>query len=354
MRLASALVAALWLTTLAAEEPLDVLRKTAATYKNAKSYKLEGADILEQTVRGKVRITERRFQAYYLASAGMRVDFADGGMRLTDGHFEWNYNQQTKQYAKKPVPWDSRGSRIFNQFFYNYGGIADSVKSAGFLGPPGKELLIEVTYQFPGNIEENRTYAIDAERYIILREISYPAPIVEPPTAGPVKLVRTVTMHNVALNPALSPSLFGPPPNEAGLSGAAPDFRLDDLAGVPVGLHDLHGKAVLLYFWATWCATCREEMPKIEKLARDYHDRGLVVLGVNDEEPEIASAYLRTSGHTLRSLVDRWHNVHKRYAIDSIPTVVLIARDGRIVSVSGFGEEAALRAGFEKAGLGTL
>ena len=72
-----------------AEEALDVLRKTAQAYKSAKSGALEGTDKLEEVARGKQRITARRFQAWRLGN-NMRVDFADGAVRLTDGRTEWS------------------------------------------------------------------------------------------------------------------------------------------------------------------------------------------------------------------------------------------------------------------------
>ena len=179
----------------------------------------------------------------------MRVEFTDGGIRLTDGHFEWNYNPQTKQYSKKPVPWDSRGRRALNEFFYNYEGIADLVKSAGFIGSPGKDsFVIEATYELPGGVaaEEIKTYWIDS-RYVVLREISHPAAIVEPPTAGPVRLTRTIDFQNVALNPSLEPSLFTPPADQPQLSGAI-----------------RRGIAHALTCWLPRCPTCRRDMPHLE------------------------------------------------------------------------------------------
>ena len=201
----------------------------------------------------------------------MRVDFADGGVRLTDGRLEWNSTAQGKPYTKKPVPWDSRGRRAFHEFYYNYEGIADFVKSADFISPPGKDgFLIEVTYELPGRIagEVTKSYWIDAQHYTVLRETSNPMAMMDPPTAGPVKLTRTITFEKVDLNAPVDASLFAPPPDEPQPSGPAPDFALSDLEGAPVSMKDLRGKAVVLYFWATWCATCRAEMPKLEKLAR--------------------------------------------------------------------------------------
>jgi peroxiredoxin len=220
--------------------------------------------------------------------------------------------------------------------------------------PPDKgSFLVEVTYELPGRIaaEVIKNYWIDGDRYIVLRETSNPAVMTYGHGAGPVRLTRTISVSKTDLNVPLEWSRFAPPPAEPQATGPAPDFALLDLDGAAVSLKDMRGKAVVLYFWATWCATCRAEMPKLEKLARDYSGRGLVLLGINDEDPQIAGEYLKENGHTLRSLVDRWKNVYKSYRVDEIPAMILVTRDGRIVSEFGYGETAALEAALGKAGL---
>ena len=92
-------------------------------------------------------------------------------------------------------------------------------------------------------------------------------------------------------------------------------------------------------------------MPKLEKLAHDYRERGLVLLGINAEDPQIAAEYLKTNGHNIRSLVDRWQDVYKSYKVEGIPAMILVARDGRIVSGFGYGETAALESALGKAGV---
>ena len=313
--------------TLPAQDALSVLRSTAENYKKARSYSLEGTDTVEHIAPGGKRLAARRFQARRL-EAGMRVDFADGGIRLTDGKYEWNYNPQTERYSKKPVPWDTRGRRALHEFFYNYDIIADFVKRAQFITPPGGDgFLIEVTYELPGGIASEiiKNYWIDSA-YTVRRETSYPISL-EPR----VRLTRIVNFEKTAFDATVDPELFSRPADEPRAAGQAPEFTLPDLAGAAVSLKDLRGKVVLLYFWATWCATCREEMPKLEKLADEYHDRGVVLVGINDEEPSISSEYLKSGGHTLRSLVDRWQDVYKKYLVEQIPAVVVIGRDGQIL-----------------------
>lgn len=65
---------------------------------------------------------------------------------------------------------------------------------------------------------------------------------------------------------------------------AAPDFRLTTLDGKSVRLSDLQGKTVLVNFWATWCAPCRQEMPEIVKAYNANHARGFEVVSVDEQE----------------------------------------------------------------------
>jgi peroxiredoxin len=69
------------------------------------------------------------------------------------------------------------------------------------------------------------------------------------------------------------------------LNKAAPNFALRDLAGHSASLADYRGKAVLINFWATWCAPCRVEMPWFIALQQKYSTQGFVILGI-DSDPE--------------------------------------------------------------------
>jgi peroxiredoxin len=110
----------------------------------------------------------------------------------------------------------------------------------------------------------------------------------------------------------------------------APDFALNDLGGHPIKLSELKGKVVLLDFWATWCAPCREALPNLELLNRDFKDKGLVVLGIDGEESQDQAAFLSKFGYTFRSLVDPEDKVKNLFGVGGIPTRVLIDRNGTI------------------------
>src|SRR3972149_9141638 len=61
----------------------------------------------------------------------------------------------------------------------------------------------------------------------------------------------------------------------------APDFTVLSLDGRKVSLQDYRGKIVFLHFWATWCKPCIEEFPTIDRMYKEYKDKGLVVLAIS-------------------------------------------------------------------------
>jgi len=68
----------------------------------------------------------------------------------------------------------------------------------------------------------------------------------------------------------------------------------------PRRLSELRGKVVLLNLWATWCPPCRKEMPAIDRLQRDYADRGLVAVTLSNEERDRLRAF--AAEHPLTTL----------------------------------------------------
>lgn len=78
----------------------------------------------------------------------------------------------------------------------------------------------------------------------------------------------------------------------------APDFTLMSLDGRTIHLAALRGKVVLLNFWATWCAGCQVEMPRLAALYRQHHQQGLEIIGVSmDDAGEDVIAKFARSKH---------------------------------------------------------
>jgi cytochrome c biogenesis protein CcmG, thiol:disulfide interchange protein DsbE len=111
----------------------------------------------------------------------------------------------------------------------------------------------------------------------------------------------------------------------------APDFVLPNLEDKNVRLSDYRGKVVFLNFWATWCKPCREEMPSMDVLYKNFEREGLVVLAVSidrvttkkDIPPFISSMNL-----TFPVLVDSWGQTDKRYKLMGVPETYIIDQQG--------------------------
>lgn len=91
------------------------------------------------------------------------------------------------------------------------------------------------------------------------------------------------------------------------------------------------GKVTLVNFWASWCGTCREEMPDIVQTYRDYKDRGLVVVGINYGEAEApAQEFVRQFGMEFPTFLDQDKAVAGKYGVISMPTSFLLGKDGQV------------------------
>jgi cytochrome c biogenesis protein CcmG, thiol:disulfide interchange protein DsbE len=152
---------------------------------------------------------------------------------------------------------------------------------------------------------------------------------------------------------ALLPRLVGP--RHAAHTGRdAPDFTLPLVAnGASLGepskeslsLSELRGRAVLLDFWATWCEPCRLQAPIVEQLARRWHERGVVVVGVNTDTPDQGDPRIFAASHRLTypMVHDALGVASRAYGIEDLPSLVVVSRTGKIVAVrSGITEDAEL------------
>jgi cytochrome c biogenesis protein CcmG/thiol:disulfide interchange protein DsbE len=141
-----------------------------------------------------------------------------------------------------------------------------------------------------------------------------------------------------------------PSPREGFL---APDFTLDSLSGAPISLSDMRGKAVVLNLWASWCPPCRAEMPAIQRVYQENHERGLEVLAVNMTAQDNLAAvekFMQEFNLTFPILLDTSGEVGNTYLMRALPTTFFIDQEGVIqrVIVGGPMSEVTLQSTVEQ------
>jgi peroxiredoxin len=114
-------------------------------------------------------------------------------------------------------------------------------------------------------------------------------------------------------------------------AAVAPAFELKDLSGKVWRLADLKGKLVLVTFWATWCPSCKEENPSIQKfLEAQKENKDIVYLSVLvQDKPEVAVEYMKANGFTFPVLIDDG-NASMQYGITGVPETFIIDRKGNL------------------------
>ena len=116
-----------------------------------------------------------------------------------------------------------------------------------------------------------------------------------------------------------------------GTDANAPDFTLRTLDGPNLRLQEQRGRVVLINFWATWCGPCRQEMPHLNRLYDKYRAAGFTLLGVNiDEDGRNAAGVASKLGLRFPVLLDSDKKVSRMYDLGTMPSTVLIDRDGRV------------------------
>jgi thiol-disulfide isomerase/thioredoxin len=108
-------------------------------------------------------------------------------------------------------------------------------------------------------------------------------------------------------------------------------INLESQADGQLSLADYQGQVVMINFWASWCAPCRQEMPILEALYQRYESAGFTLLGVNvDENSEQAIEYLQEVTVSFPVLLDTTNEISKAYDVIAMPSTILVGRDGTL------------------------
>jgi cytochrome c biogenesis protein CcmG/thiol:disulfide interchange protein DsbE len=130
----------------------------------------------------------------------------------------------------------------------------------------------------------------------------------------------------------------------------APAFELIGLNEQMYSLESLHGKPVVINFWASWCDPCKEEAPELVRLYDAYKD-DLEIYAVNltkNDRVEDVAEFVKTYKFKFPVLLDSKGEVAKKYKVIAIPTTFFVNRDGVIVDqIIGIADKKVLEKKFE-------
>jgi DsbE subfamily thiol:disulfide oxidoreductase len=129
------------------------------------------------------------------------------------------------------------------------------------------------------------------------------------------------------------------------VSKPLPALHGETLQGGSVSPAEYRGAVMVVNFWATWCGPCRREQPGLERVWKEFRDRGVYFLGVNyRDDPVAAREYLKQFAVTYPSIQDQAGALAFDFGFVGLPDTYVVDRSGRI-RYWGFGavDERELR-----------
>jgi peroxiredoxin len=115
---------------------------------------------------------------------------------------------------------------------------------------------------------------------------------------------------------------------------AAPEVRFATLSGEQFSTSDLRGKVVLVNFWATWCADCIKEMPRMIDTYRKFAPRGyeMVAVAVQSDHPNAVAAFTQKRALPFKVALDGDGDIARQFGrVRLTPTSFLIDKNGRVL-----------------------
>jgi peroxiredoxin len=115
----------------------------------------------------------------------------------------------------------------------------------------------------------------------------------------------------------------------------ASDFSVSLLGGQTLELKGQRGKPMLINFWATWCAPCRDEMPAMERLYLKHRERGFMLLAVSvDTDAALVKPFLEKYRLTFPVALDAKMDLANTYGVRALPASFLIDRNGYLTALA--------------------
>jgi thiol-disulfide isomerase/thioredoxin len=380
-------------------DALTLLSEVGQRYADAKSYHIEAVE--EETSSGELfRDWHKTFMTAIVMPGG-RYHYegrsvAGAAVLISDGVRQWDYLPERNAYTQGPaLSEEAEKKRVHQQdelaasnarWIVARQGLLPSLLKSAELMPDevisigGKSIECFVV-RFADSREDfkvrrpslNRESIIwiDKSRKIIVKKVERSQPLTTRPVSGQVRFATetVVTYPVVELDqqePATSFTFV--PPGDARLveafsnpigSGTRPEMvgkpaaelQLKSKEGATTSLSSLRGKPVFLDFWATWCGPCKGMIPDLVKLYDETSPKGLVWLGIdNDENPEAAEKFISQEHIPWRNYHDLDGAMAAAFQRNSIPLGVLIDAQGTIRFYAAGYETKDLQSAISKLG----
>jgi thiol-disulfide isomerase/thioredoxin len=163
--------------------------------------------------------------------------------------------------------------------------------------------------------------------------------LLETPGAGEVRLIvgrgaGTLGLHLSLRSRDAAGDPRAPRISEMRTGDPAPEFTARDFRGRDLSLRKLRGKPVLIDFWASWCAPCRDQAIPLSRIAGEYGER-LTVIGISlDGDPKAFEAFVYNHHLPGSQVMDGgWSGpISRLYRVTAIPYSILVDRTGRIAA----------------------
>lgn len=132
---------------------------------------------------------------------------------------------------------------------------------------------------------------------------------------------------------------LSPPSHAADIGDPAAPLKIAEwVKGSPISLADAKGKKILVVeFWATWCGPCRTSIPHLTEIQKTFKDKGVVVIGVSDEESRVVKPFVEKMGDKMEYVVAvdddgaTSEGYMKAYGQNGIPHAFIVDQESRIV-----------------------
>ncbi len=155
----------------------------------------------------------------------------------------------------------------------------------------------------------------------------------------------------LARGKTVEPTAFSLPVLQPGDPGPLSSALEPALADRQLGLREVRGRPVVVNFWASWCDPCRREAPLLERTWQQAHDRGVLFVGLNQQDVlRDARRFLSDFGTSYLNVRDPGNGVARRWGLVGLPETFFLDADGRVVAhILGEASAGELRDGMEAA-----